>query len=75
MRFGSEQFDNRRLVVGCSERRKELKRRRGRKKKIAQVKRRSENASVSEKTHLAAKIRNMTPGADAIIESLGLEER
>lgn len=61
--------------MGCSERRKELKRRRGRKKKISQVKRRSANASVSEKAHLAAKIRNMTPGAESIIESLGLEER
>ena len=61
--------------MGCSERRKELKRRSQRKKKISHIKRRSENASVSEKAHLATKIRNMTPGAEAVIESLGLEER
>jgi hypothetical protein len=61
--------------VGCSERRKELKRRRQRKQKIAHIKRRSESASVSEKTALAAKIRNMTPGAGEIISRLGLEER
>ncbi|MBC8868538.1 MAG: hypothetical protein H8E44_03930 [Planctomycetes bacterium] len=63
------------IYVSCSERRKELKRRRQRKRKITHFKHRSENASVSEKAHLAAKIRNMTPGADAIIESLKLEER
>jgi len=61
--------------VGCSERRKELKRRRQRKKSITHIKRRAENASVSEKAHLANKIRNMTPGAEGIIESLSLEER
>jgi len=61
--------------VGCSERRKELKRRRQRKRKITHIKRRSESASVSEKAGFASKIRNMTPGAEVIISRLGLEER
>jgi hypothetical protein len=61
--------------VGCSERRKELKRRRKRKQKIVHMQRRSESASVSEKAVLAAKIRNMTPGAEKIITRLALEER
>lgn len=61
--------------MGCSERRKELKRRRQRKRKITHIKRRSESASVSEKTNFANKIRNMTPGAEVIISKLGLEER
>lgn len=61
--------------MGCSERRKELKRRRQRKRKITHIKKRTESASVSEKTAFAAKIRNITPGAEAIISRLGLEER
>ena len=61
--------------MGCSERRKELKRRRQRKRKISHIKRRAESASVSEKANFATKIRNMTPGADEIISRMGLEER
>ncbi len=59
----------------CSERRKELKRRRHRRKKMDQLKKRVDKATVSEKTHIADKIRNLTPGAEAIIEKLSLEER
>ncbi len=54
----------------CSERRKELKRRRHRRKKMDQLKKRVDKATVSEKTHIADKIRNLTPGAEAIIEKL-----
>lgn len=58
-----------------SERRRELKRRRHRKIKIAQLKRRAAKASVSEKAVIANKIRQMTPGSETIIAKLGLEER
>ena len=61
--------------MSCSERRKELKRRRHRKRRVAQIKRRSETASVSEKAGFAIKIRKMTPGGEAIVSELGLEER
>jgi hypothetical protein len=61
--------------VSCSERRKELKRRRHRKQKVAVIGRRVGKASVSEKAHFATKLRNLTPGADPIITRLGLEER
>ena len=61
--------------MSCSERRKELKRRRHRKKKITKLKQRAATASVSEKAVCAGKIRNITPGAEAIISRLGLEER
>lgn len=61
--------------MGCSERRKELKRRRHRRKKLGLFKRKLESATMSEKQHLSDKLRSMTPGAETIIENLALEER
>ena len=61
--------------MSCSERRKELKRRRHRKVKISKLTRRAETASVSEKAAFAVKIRQITPGAEQIINRLSLEER
>jgi hypothetical protein len=61
--------------VSCSERRKEIKRRRHRKKKIDMYKQRLAKATVSEKQHIAGKLRELTPGAEAIVEKLALEER
>ena len=61
--------------MGSSERQRELRRRRHRKVKMAHIKQRADKASVSEKAHLATKIRNLTPGAEEIIERLNLEER
>lgn len=61
--------------MSISERKKELKRRRHRRKKVEVFKRRLEKATASEKSHIAAKVRKMTVGADEVISSLGLEER
>ena len=61
--------------MGSSERRKEINRRRHRKKKVAKLSARAEKANVSEKTVIAAKIRQLTPGADAIIQRLELDKR
>jgi hypothetical protein len=61
--------------VGCSERRKELKRRRHRRKKTSQLKRRAGQANVSEKSAIAGKLRRLTPGAEGVIAELALEER
>jgi hypothetical protein len=61
--------------VTCSERRKEIKRRRHRKKKIAHLAKRAAQSNVSEKGAIATKIRHLTLGADAVIERLELEER
>lgn len=61
--------------MGCSERRKEINRRRHRKKKLAKLSARAEKATVSEKQHIAMKIRDLTSGAPVIIERLGLEKR
>ncbi len=61
--------------MGCSERVKEIKRRRHRRKKTEQFKKRVEKATVSEKGHIASKLRSLTPGAQQLIESWSLEER
>ena len=61
--------------MGCSERRKEIKRRRHRRAKMTNYKKRLEKATVSEKAVIADKIRCLTPGAVGVIGTLGLEER
>jgi hypothetical protein len=60
---------------GIIERHKELRQRRHRKKKLKVFKRRLAKATPSEKAHIAAKIRRLTPGAEIIIGALALEER
>ena len=57
-----------------SERQRELKRRRHRRKKMAQLNRQVKSANASERAVIADKIRNLTPGAEVLIASLGLEE-
>ena len=63
------------VVVSCSERRKEIKRRRHRRKKMDQFKRKLKEASVSETAQIANKIRVLTPGGELVIQRLGLEDR
>ena len=60
---------------GIIERQKALRQRRHRKKKLKVFKRRVAKATQSEKAHIAAKIRRLTPGAEEIIKTLHLEER
>jgi hypothetical protein len=60
---------------GIIERHKELRKRRHRKKKLKVFKRRLAKATPSEKAHIAAKIRRLTPGGEKVIENLKLEER
>ena len=59
----------------ASERSRELKRRRHRKKKLGQLKRKVEKASASEKAHVANKIRRLTTGAEVIITRWELESK
>ena len=61
-------------MAGISERGKEIKRRRQRRKKLAHLAKRLEKATVSQKTHIVAKIRRLTPGAEVIIDAWGLRE-
>ena len=58
-----------------SERGKEVKRRRHRRKKVAQLTKRLEKATVSERAVIAEKIRLLTPGGEFVLENLGLKER
>ncbi len=53
---------------GISERAKEIKRRRHRRRKLEQLSKRLKKATVSEKSMIAAKLRNLTPGAEIIID-------
>ncbi len=57
-----------------SERRRELRRRRHRKKKVGQLKAKAAKASSSEKSVIADKLRQLTPGAVHIITALDLEK-
>jgi hypothetical protein len=57
------------------ERHKEIRRRRHRRAKVAKFKRKLEKATVSERKDMAHKLRALTPGAEVIISSWGLEER
>jgi hypothetical protein len=59
-------------VGGISERGKEIKRRRQRRKKLAHLAQRLKKATVSEKNVIASKIRLLTPGAEGIIDAWGL---
>lgn len=61
--------------MGCSERQKEIKRRRQRRKKMTKLQLLSKKASVSEKTVIAHKLRGLTPGAEAVIKAWDLEAR
>jgi len=53
---------------GISERAKEIKRRRHRRRKLELLSKRLKKATVSEKSMIAAKLRNLTPGAEIIID-------
>ena len=59
----------------ASERRRELRRRRKRKQKVTILRAKAEKASASEKTEIANKLRELTPGANQLIENMKLESR
>ncbi len=58
-----------------SERRKEIKRRRHRRKKVTQFARKLAKATVSERAAIAQKLRSMTPGGHVIVDAWDLERR
>lgn len=59
---------------GISERAKEIKRRRHRRKKLSHFQKRLKKATASEKGVIVNKLRNLTPGAEVIIEAWQLGE-
>ena len=60
--------------MGCSERQKEIKRRRQRRKKLTQLNKRLPKATVSERTEIVRKVRCLTPGADVLVANWDLVE-
>ena len=61
--------------MSCSERRKEIKRRRHRRKKVTQLAKKLEKATVSERAQIAEKLRRLTPGGEQLVANWELEER
>lgn len=57
-----------------TERQRELRRRRHRRKKLVQLGQKAAKASKSEKGIIIAKLRKLTPGADAVISNWGIKE-
>lgn len=55
-----------------SERQREIRRRRKRREQVGALKKRMEKATQSEKVEIARKLREITPGAEVLIESWGL---
>ncbi len=58
----------------ASERTRELRRRRKRTEKYKKIGRKAEKATISEKAHLADKLRKMSTGGHIVVERLGLEQ-
>lgn len=60
--------------MGCSERQKEIRRRRKRREKVSQLQGRLAKATPSEKQEIVRKLREMTPGSEVLISNWKLEE-
>ena len=60
---------------GISERGKEIKRRRQRRKKVTHLAARLKKAPASERVAVAQKLRKLTPGAEVIIANWDIGER
>jgi hypothetical protein len=60
---------------GISNRMKEIKRRRHRRKKLTKFGTKLKKATTSEKLVMAEKLRKLTPGCNDLIERMGLEDR
>ena len=61
------------MNVGCSERQKEIRRRRQRRKKLTHLKGRLGKATPSEKQEIVRKLRELTPGSEVLISAWGLD--
>lgn len=60
--------------MGCSERQKEIRRRRKRREKVTQLQGRLAKATQSEKQEIIRKLRAITPGSDVLIANWKLNE-
>jgi hypothetical protein len=68
-------WQQRSQFVSCSERKRELRRRRSRRKKVSILARKLQKATVSERAIIADKLRSLTPGGETIIAHWELEKR
>lgn len=68
-------FGHKEPRVSSSERQRELRRRRHRRKKVSILARKLEKATVSERAIMAGKLRALTPGGGIIAERWELEKR
>ena len=59
---------------GISNRRKEIKRRRHRRKTVTKLQGKLTKATTSEKQVIAEKLRKLTPGCEDLIVQLGIED-
>ncbi|MGI9430549.1 MAG: DUF6800 family protein [Bythopirellula sp.] len=59
--------------MGCSERQKEIRRRRQRRQKLSHLKGRLAKATPSEKHEIIRKLRELTPGSEVLISAWGLD--
>ena len=59
--------------MGCSERTKEVKRRRHRKVKVGKLKRQYDAGDAVEKKNVIDKLTRLTPGADDILSNWGVK--
>ena len=60
--------------MSACERKRELRRRRSRNSKLTKLKSKLPKATPSEKTEIARKLRNLTPGAEELIDRWKLVE-
>jgi hypothetical protein len=61
--------------VSCSERKKEIRRRRHRQKKFGIFARKLKTATVSERALIAEKLRGLTPGCNTVIHRWELDKK
>ncbi len=59
--------------VGCSERQKEIRRRRKRRLQLSHLRGRLAKATQSEKVEIVRKLRAMTPGSEVLIAAWNLD--
>lgn len=60
--------------MGASQRKRDLRQRRSRQDKLIKLKAKLPKATQSEKTEIARKLRNLTPGAEELIDRWKLVE-
>ena len=60
--------------MGCSERQKEIRRRRKRREQLVKLRGRLAKATASEKVEIIRKLREMTPGSEVLIKNWELAE-